>query len=341
MKKIKEILIKIKDWKYLSLLILVLIIVLIYSFGHFYKRDDCSTIAIIPITDFIYTSPQYNEDGSINKGATVSIDVIDKIRKAEKEKSVKAVVFLIDSAGGYIQSGEEIVDAIREMKKPSVSLIRSQGQSSAYWVASATGHIFASKTSDTGAIGVTMSYLDNTKQNEANGLTFNQISYGKYKDMSNSDKPLTADEKKILLEQITEEAKYFMEDVANNRNLPIEKVEALDSSVIQGSKALEIGLIDEIGSFADVERYLSEMLKRNVSMCILSNEIDKETLKKETYQSKLDYIKYSADKEKFPKVMALPPEKAVELIDKMSKGYPDLWMESMLVILERDLSSKE
>ena len=265
MKKIKE------NWYKIGLLILIVAIV--FTVLNFRGKNNCSTIAVIPITGTLYSSPNYLADGSIDKSDALSIDIVAKIRKANKDQRVKAIVFVIDSGGGVISTAEEIARAIKEVKKPTVSLIRSRGSSSAYWIASATGRIFALSVSDTVDIGITSSYLDNVKQNENNGLTFNQLSYGKYKDTFSPDKQLTADEKKLAMEQITETANVFIKEVAENRHLPIEKVQALaDGSVMIGQDAIKEGLIDEIGSFADVDRYLSKILNRNVEMCISGDE---------------------------------------------------------------------
>ena len=263
---------KLKTKKFYISAVAIVVILIVLAVVFFYK-ENYSKIAVIPITGYLYSSPQYNSDGSLDKDTTISIDVIAKIRKANKDKRVKAIVFLVDSSGGDIFTAEEITRAIKEIKKPTVSLIRSMGISSAYWIASATGRIFALPVSGIADIGVTNSYVDNSKQNADNGLTFNQLSYGKYKDMKNPDKPLTPNEEKLIMAQTTEVAQIFIKEVAENRHLPIEKIQAIaDGSAILGQDAIKLGLIDEIGSFADVDRYLSQVFKRNVEVCILSNE---------------------------------------------------------------------
>ena len=253
----------------------IAIVVIVFSFYYrFQNQNIYSTITIIPITGFLYSSTAYNDDGSIDKDSTISINVVAEIRKANKDKRVKAIVFVIDSLGGDTFTAEEISRAIREIKKPTVALIRSKAESSAYWIASATGRIFALPVSGTIDIGVTSSYLDNVKQNIDNGLTFHQISVGKYKDAGNPDKPLTVDEEKLFMAHTTEIADVFIQEVAENRHLPIEKVQAIaDGSMMLGQDAIKDGLIDEIGSFADVDRYLSKILKENVEINISSENV--------------------------------------------------------------------
>ena len=254
----------------------VLIVIILASFICVIRYEREIKIAVIPITGELISSPQYNDDGSVEKGDAVAIDILAKIQKANKDKRVKAIVFVIDSTGGDITSAEEIAKAIKETTKPTVALIRTFGDSSAYWIASATGRIFALNTSATGDIGVTISYTDNVIQNKNNGLTFNQLSYGKYKDMLNPDAPLTAEEKKIIMNEINESANVFIQAVAENRHLPIEKVQALaDGAPIMGQDAINDGLIDQIGSFAEMDEYLSGLLHRKVSINIPSDGIKK------------------------------------------------------------------
>lgn len=268
-------LLKLKSKKfYIPIIALVAVVVLAILI---FNRDNNSKIAVIPITGYLYSSPQYNDDGSLDKTAVASIDIVAQIRKANENKRIKAIVFVIDSHGGEIFAAEEITKAIKELKKPTVSLIRSRGISSAYWIASATGRIFALPTSGVGDIGVTNSYIDNSKQNIDNGLTFHQISYGKYKDMRNPEKSLTYDEEKLMIKQTTEQANIFIKEVAENRHLPIEKIQALaDGSVMLGQDGIKAGLIDEIGSFAEVDRYLSGILKIKVEIKIPNSEVREE-----------------------------------------------------------------
>lgn len=247
----------------------VLIIILIFAIYYFFNKNY-NNIAVIQINGPLYPSYQYNPDGSLDQSVAVSLDIVTQIRKADENKKVKAIVFTIDSGGGAIFTAEEITRAIKEVKKPTVALIRGKGMSSAYWIASATDRIFALPVSATVDIGVTNSYTDNSKQNESNGITFHKLSYGKYKDMMNNDKELTTEEEKIILEQTKKEADIFIKEVSGNRHLPIEKVEAIaDGTTMLGQDAIKLGLIDEMGSFTEVEKYLSKILKTNVEIKIL------------------------------------------------------------------------
>ena len=251
----------------ISCVALLLIVVIAFLFLH--HRENHSPVATIFITNQLVSSPQYNTNGLLRQDETVALDVVRQIQEAGRDRNIKAIAFIIDSQGGDPESAEEITIAMKATKKPTVALIRSEGDSPAYWVASASDRIFALPISMLGDIGITSSYVDNSIQDEANGLTFHQLSIGKYKDMGNTDKPLTADEQALMMTQMQAEANVFINAVAENRHLSLEKVQALaNGASMSGTDALKNGLIDQIGSFADVNSYLSSLIKTKVNLSI-------------------------------------------------------------------------
>jgi len=140
--------------------------------------------------------------------------------------------------------------------------------SAAYMAASGADEIFASKNSDVGSIGVTMSYLDYVKQNEKEGLTYIPLASGKFKDTGDPDKILTREEKDLLMRDIDIMHQNFVRMVAENRNLEIEKVAQLaDGSSMLGEMALENGLIDRIGGMFEVEEFLKNKIGGEVDIC--------------------------------------------------------------------------
>ena len=197
-----------------------------------------------------------------------SEDIISEIKKAEKDDSIKAIILKIDSLGGYPVAAQEVANALKRAKKPTVALIGEYGDSAAYYAATGADIIFASANSDIGCIGVTRSYLDNVKKNQKDGLTYNQLSVGKFKDMFSHDKILTADEKQLIMRDVKIIHENFIKDVAENRNLDIEKVRKLaDGSSMLGQMALENGLINKIGGIYEVEEYLKEKIGEDVKIC--------------------------------------------------------------------------
>lgn len=197
-----------------------------------------------------------------------SFDIVEMIKGVEENENITAIVLGIDSYGGYLVAGEEIASALKKTKKPSVAIIRRTGASAAYLAASGADKIFASKNSDLGGIGITMSYLDYSKQNKKDGIEYISLSSGKFKDSGDPDKELSAEEKDLFMRDVKISHKNFIDLVAENRNLPVEKVESLaDGSTMMGQMALENGLIDYIGSFPELEDYLFELIGSKPQIC--------------------------------------------------------------------------
>ena len=179
--------------------------------------------------------------------------------EAEKSSDIRAVILEIDSYGGSAVAAEELGNKIKSMEKPVIIVARTAAVSAGYWVASAGDRIFASELSDIGSIGVSMSYLDESKLNEREGYTWNSLSTGKFKDSGSDQKALTKDERTIFERDMKIIFDKFIRVVSENRGLSIEKVTALaDGSSMLGKMALENGLIDAIGFVPEAKSYIGD-----------------------------------------------------------------------------------
>lgn len=232
--------------------------------------ETCNVSGVVLHGELVtYISPtDYNAEDVLLYNESSSEDIIYYIEQAEKDDKIKAIIMEVDSYGGNPVADEEVADALKSATKPTVALIRGAGLSAAYYAATGADIIFASQDSDIGSIGVTMSYLDNAQKNQNEGITFNQISSGKYKDLMNPDKSLTGEEKELLMRDIKIMNENFIKAVAENRKLDIEKVRALaDGSSMLGEMALKNGLIDKIGGENEVKEYLKEKIGEEVEIC--------------------------------------------------------------------------
>jgi len=215
-----------------------------------------------------YTPPTNEADFLSDSDVVASEDILNLIEQAEADKNTKAIIIEVDSTGGYPVAGEEIANAIKLATKPVVGFIRQSGTSGAYWAVSSADQIFASKNSDVGGIGVTMSYLDNVAQNKKEGLTYVELTTGKYKDSGSPNRPLTQEEKTLFMRDLKIVHENFIQAISLNRNIPIEKVRAMaDGSSVLGEQAKELGLIDAIGGYAEAKKYVEERIGETVEVC--------------------------------------------------------------------------
>jgi protease-4 len=247
---------------------LTLAVILLLWF--FAPRKNFCNVAYIPLHGALVTYiPSSGATSTGNSSdQTASEDVTAAIRQASADPSIKAIVLEVDSYGGSPVGGQEIELALKRAQKPTVALIRDNGDSAAYMAATGADVIFASVFSGVGDIGITQSYVDNAQQDVTNGLTYNQLSVGKYKDMFSLDKPMTADEKALAMKELQIGYQNFVQIVADNRHMSIERATALaNGASLMGGEALQDGLIDKIGNIDDVRSYLSGELKQKAVIC--------------------------------------------------------------------------
>jgi protease IV len=234
-------------------------------------ESNCNVLLITLHGDLYTYIPEGGEGGFLGSGddAVSSDKITHQLEEAEKDGGIRAIILEIDSAGGYPVAGEEVANAFKQAKKPTVALVRQGGLSAAYWAATGANRIFASKNSDVGSIGVTMSYLDNVAKNEKEGNGFISLSAGKYKDMGNPDKSLTAEEKALFRRDLEITHENFMQAISENRNIPLQEVRAIaDGSSVMGERAKSLKLIDEIGGLPEVKTYLSEKIgTKEIEIC--------------------------------------------------------------------------
>ncbi|MDQ5954591.1 MAG: protease [Patescibacteria group bacterium] len=231
--------------------------------------DDCSVVGInLHGTLLTYTPVHADNDPAFNYDSVASEEITYKIKQANKDEDIKAIILEVDSGGGVGVAGEEVSNAVKSSAKPVIGLIRTTGASAAYFAISSADRIFASKFSDIGGIGVTASYLSNVQKNQKDGLNYEQLTAGKYKDSGRPDKPLTQDEKNLFLRDINIGYEYFVKAISENRKIAIDKVRVIaDGSTVMGAQAMKIGLIDEVGGMDEVEKYIEETTGEKPEIC--------------------------------------------------------------------------
>ncbi len=233
------------------------------------ENSDCSIVGINLHGEVMTYIPKHAEgDADFNYDSVSSEDILWTINQANEDPNVKAIVIEVDSGGGSPIAGEEISNAIEKNEKPVIAFIRQTGASAAYWAISGADKIFASKNSDIGSIGVTMSYMQDVNKNKKDGYEYIPLTTGKFKDTGNPSKPITDEEKILLMRDLKIIYENFIESISKNRQIPLEKVRQIaDGSTMLGQRAKEVGLIDEIGGISEVEKYLEETLGEKSYIC--------------------------------------------------------------------------
>ena len=229
-------------------------------------------LAVVPIKGPILT-----EKTSTLYGSSISSrDISNTLRELMDDDSVKAVLLDINSPGGSPVASEEISNAIEELKiKKSVyALINDVGASGAFWIAVSADKIYSSSMSTVGSIGVTSAGLSFENFIKEYNISYRKLTAGKYKDMGSIFRKPTENESKLIQNILNEVHENFISHVAKNRNLTYSQVKKYATGeIFLGSKAKEIGFIDEIGYYPNV---ISDLKKKvnNDDLMIVSYEED-------------------------------------------------------------------
>lgn len=230
-----------------------------------YISDGVCNIAVIPVVGDLTTFSVASDELGEELLSTSMADTLGLIGKAEKDPGISGIFVLIDSGGGSGSAGDFIAKELQKSQMPVAAYIFDTGSSAAYLAATGADTIIASPFSSVGSIGVTMSYLDYTKQNTNEGLQFVDLSSAKFKDSGTPDRTLTTEERGLFERDLDIWHEEFVKQVSTNRNLPIDDVAKLaDGSTLPGKLALENKLVDKIGDKETARAWFSEKLGLSV-----------------------------------------------------------------------------
>lgn len=197
--------------------------------------------------------------GAIAGGTRKS--VLDAIKTIE-EKGYPALLLRIDSPGGTVGDSQEIYSALKRLGE-KIKIVASFGNISAsggVYIGMGAQHIMANPGTITGSIGVILRGNNLERLLEKIGVSFKVIKSGPYKDILAFDRELTEPEQTILQELIDTSYGQFVQTVAEARHLEPEQVKRFaDGRVFTGQQAVELGLVDRLGTEEDARRWATEL----------------------------------------------------------------------------------
>lgn len=201
--------------------------------------------------------------GVIADGKDASADmIVTGLRNAFEASGVKAVVLRINSPGGSpVQSGY-VYDEIKRLRglypeTPVYAVISDIGASGAYYIAAAADAIYADKASLVGSIGVVGSGFGFVDAMDKLGVERRQFTSGEHKAFLDPFTPLNKDQKQFWQGVLATTHNQFIEQVKKGRGDKLAQDAKLFSGLVwTGEQALELGLIDGLGSTSYVAREL-------------------------------------------------------------------------------------
>lgn len=190
-----------------------------------------------------------------------SRDFVEKLEEYVDSRSVKAIVVRIDSPGGLVVPSQEMFEAITrartESGKPIVASIANSAASGGYYVAVACDPIVANRGSITGSIGVIAQWFNYEELARWAKLDPQTIKSGRWKDVPNPARELDEEERAYYQSLLDQLHAQFINAVITGRagKLDAAQVRELsDGRVFLGEQAVELKLVDQIGTLDDAIR---------------------------------------------------------------------------------------
>lgn len=200
--------------------------------------------------------------GTIGQGQEVEADhVATSLRHAFTEQKVKAVILRINSPGGTPVQSAYIHDEIKRLRglhpeKKVYAVVVDICASGAYYVAVGADEIYANPSSIVGSIGVLLPGFGFVDAMHKIGVEQRGISAGKNKMFMDPFSPVNPEQVQFAQGLLDDVHKHFINAVKDGRGTKLKgKEDELFSGLFwTGDKALELGLIDGLGSAGYVAR---------------------------------------------------------------------------------------
>lgn len=209
--------------------------------------DRGPRIAVIYAEGTIASGRSTSDFGSAVVGSDT---IVEYIRKARGDASIKAIVLRVDSPGGSAIASDVIWREVMISRpiKPIVSSMSDVAASGGYYIAMPAHVVVAQPGTLTGSIGVVMGKFALGGTFDKLGVNMEATSRGQFAQIYSPTRPFTPEERLKVEEQMQATYDLFVEKAAQARRTTPEKIDAIaQGRVWTGAQARRIGLVDELG----------------------------------------------------------------------------------------------
>ena len=224
-----------------------------------------TSVAIVYVDGPIMLGEAEASPFSGSSGSASSSDLRRALDDAAADDTIKAVVLRVNSPGGSATASDIILDATRRVKdkKPLVVSMGGVAASGGYYVACAADTVFADEATITGSIGVVGGKLATTKMWNKVGITFKGYPRGKHADLLSSARTFSPEERAHMQAWMDEIYGVFKGHVTAARGKKLKKPidELAGGRVYTGKQALDLGLVDKLGTLDDAVKFAASEAK--------------------------------------------------------------------------------
>lgn len=217
------------------------------------------------------------EDGWGGPGSPGADRIVERIRLAKEDPSVRGILLSVNSPGGAVGATKKIYDALIAFRKekPVIATITDIGASGGYYVAAAADRIYAYPGSIIGSIGVIMVHPNADELLKKIGVSVTVVKAGRLKDSSYPFRNMTEEERQMHQTIADDAYDQFIRDLVEGRKQPEANVRKwAEGRVFSGVQARKEQIIDEFGGEAEAMAAMKEKLKTKDDLPLLRPEKD-------------------------------------------------------------------
>jgi protease IV len=211
------------------------------------KKDTEDAVAVVFVQGAIQPGPQ-------GPGMAGSDDIARLLRKAHEDDSTRAIVMRVNSPGGSIIASDIIAEEFRAARSKEIPVYVSMGDvaaSGGVWVSMPADRIYAEPNTITGSIGVAVAF-----PTFENLLAYIGVNYDGVATSERAGWNVHSDVNQDLDAYFARWAgtayQKFIDNVAKSRGKEPEYIRSIAGGrVWLASQALELGLVDELGTMED------------------------------------------------------------------------------------------
>jgi protease IV len=192
-----------------------------------------------------------------------SEEIVRQFKKYRENKSVRAIVFRVETPGGGVAASQEIykeVKKTRDAGRPVVVSMGSMAASGGYYVSCGATKIVANPGTLTGSIGVVSHFMNFEPLMKKIGVEETTMKTGKFKDIGSPYRKTTEEEKQYFNMVIGDVYDQFVDVIAEERGLERQEVlKYADGRIFTGRQAVEYGFVDTLGTMEDAVSIAAEL----------------------------------------------------------------------------------
>ncbi|GHV05383.1 endopeptidase IV [Campylobacterota bacterium] len=232
----------------------------------FIQNHFKAVMLVLIVSLFVFATPQQQTMTNLYRielyGPILEADSFLRQVKAAGDERIKGVLLVVDSPGGSVPPSVEMMMALKKLaeQKPVVAYSAGVMASGSYYASVWSNEIIANPGSIVGSIGVIMEGFNAADLLDKLGVKMRVVKAGDLKEAGTFYREWTASEKAQLEAVVGETYKMFVADVAAARDLSAADHKSFaDGRVFTASQALEVGLIDSLGSIETAQARVVEL----------------------------------------------------------------------------------